>query len=155
MDRRTLVDHLALARDHVAQGRLHIAKQHVLIARLERHGRDTGKALETLRLFEAMQAEHVADCERLERALVQGDAPFSSGDDFRRAQGTEEVTRESMNEVRWYWSKIAESADVLQRSKDAVDTSREMLLKLDGGYLTKPAGGSDSGSSGGPRSSVV
>jgi len=131
MDCQTILDHLVRARRHVADGREHIAKQHVIIARLEAQGHDTAKARDSLRLFEEMQALHVADCERLEKALVDGAIVFSPGDDLRRVDGAHEVSRESMNELRWYQVKISETADVFRRSKDALDSSREMLLNLD------------------------
>ena len=131
MDRKTILDHLAQARRHVAQGDLHIANQRKVVARLEQGGRDAAKARETLQLFEAMQEMHIADCKRLEKAAEDGETPFSSEDDLRRVANASLIGSESIDELRWYKSKIAETADALERSKAAVEASREILLKHD------------------------
>lgn len=126
-----ILDHLAQARRHVAQGDLHIANQRKVVARLEQGGRDAAKARETLQLFEAMQEMHIADCKRLEKAAEDGEMRFSSEDDLRRVANASAVGRESIDELRWYRGKIAETADALERSKVAVEASREILLGHD------------------------
>ena len=132
MARSTIRDHLAQARQYVEQGREHIARQRAVIARLEGQGHDATQARNTLALFEAMQARHVADCEKLEKAWEGNAEPFSHEDVELRIESAHEVGRASVEELRWYQVQIAQTADVLRRSKEALDASQEILAKLHG-----------------------
>ncbi len=66
-----ILDHLAMVRRHVARGEQIVARQHEIIARLERAGCDTSYARRLLLQFEEVQSLHVADRERLEKALAK------------------------------------------------------------------------------------
>jgi tRNA A37 N6-isopentenylltransferase MiaA len=131
MTHDTLLRHLVQARQHIAEGRAHIAAQRTLIAQLEARGQDTTHARRTLVMLERMRAMHLADSARIEQALEQGGPPFSTTDDFRRAQNARAMTRGSLDELRWYHAQLAETAAVLQRSKESLDTSREILLQVE------------------------
>ena len=69
MDRDMLCDHLAEAERHVVLGKGLVAKQLALIAELERQGRSTTDATGLLKLFEEVQAIHVADRNRLKKEI--------------------------------------------------------------------------------------
>jgi hypothetical protein len=71
MDRNMILDHLAMVRRHVAMGEQILARQHAIIARLERAGCDASGAKRLLIQFEEMQSLHVADRDRLEKALAE------------------------------------------------------------------------------------
>ena len=70
MDRRMLMDHLALAEQHVEQGKEHIDRQTALIAKLECNGYDSALARKLLGTFQDLQALHTGDRDRLHRELV-------------------------------------------------------------------------------------
>lgn len=65
-----LKDHLAQACRHVQQGERHITRQREIVAELERDGHDTQSAKELLGQFEALQAMHIADRERIIEELA-------------------------------------------------------------------------------------
>jgi hypothetical protein len=69
MDRALILDHLAQAERHVAEGKEHLDRQRQILAELQRDGHDTAEAKKLLATFEALQAQHVADCARLRREL--------------------------------------------------------------------------------------
>ena len=75
MDRATLLDHLALALRNVAQAEMHIVQQRESIATLERLGLDTSAVKAALLQFEALQAVHVADRDRLKKELDENHPP--------------------------------------------------------------------------------
>jgi len=129
MKRETIINHLALARRHVAEGLAHIAQQRRLIARLEARGHDAAQARRALATMEHMQGLHEADRERLEQALALNDAPFTSRDNICRAESTRAVARSSADELAWYQAGISETADVLQRGKDAINGSRDAMAR--------------------------
>jgi hypothetical protein len=70
MDRATILKHLAVGERHVAQGERHIARQKQIIAELDRDGHDTTRAIELLATFQATQALHIADRDRLRNELA-------------------------------------------------------------------------------------
>jgi hypothetical protein len=131
MKREALLHHLLQARQHVAEGRVHIARQHSLIADLEARGEDTSHARQTLAMFQRMQTGHIADAERIEKALDEENAVFSNSEDFDRGERARIVSRDSFEELRWYQAKLAETAQVLQSSKESVETSRQILLRFE------------------------
>ena len=67
--------YLSGAQRHVAQGERHIARRKDIIRGLRDYGRDTVQAEDLLCLFEAFQALHIADRDRL-RAKI--DPPLGS-----------------------------------------------------------------------------
>jgi hypothetical protein len=69
MDQEMLKRHLAEAEEHIATGDKNIARQRDLIAQLERDGHDTTSATTFLHEFEQLQAQHIAERERLLREL--------------------------------------------------------------------------------------
>lgn len=69
MERDALEQRLAEAEECVALGVYHIANQRVLIAKLELGGHDTAEAIALLKLFDALQVEHVAHRDRLRDEL--------------------------------------------------------------------------------------
>ena len=69
MDRVTLHDHLAQTERHITQGQQTIARQRTLIVNLQDEGLDTQAAEDLLKQFEATQAMHIADRDRLLREL--------------------------------------------------------------------------------------
>jgi hypothetical protein len=71
MDRAQTEARLAQAEEHVAKGEGHVARQREIIAELERDGHEAlaTKAKDLLRLFEEVQAQHVADRDRYRREL--------------------------------------------------------------------------------------
>jgi hypothetical protein len=71
MDDATMLDLLWLAEKHVAMGAHNFNRQRETIDALRRIGRDTTQAEELLRIFEHVQAAHVADRDRLRRELEQ------------------------------------------------------------------------------------
>jgi hypothetical protein len=71
MDRKMILDHLAMVRRHVARGEQIVAHQREIIARLERGGCDTSDAKRLLLQFEEVQSQHVAHRERLEKMLSE------------------------------------------------------------------------------------
>ena len=64
-------ERLAMAERHITRGELHIARQKELVARLGHSGHDTTEAIKLLGLFEATQALHVADRDRLRGELAE------------------------------------------------------------------------------------
>jgi len=69
-----ILEHLALAREHVARGQQAIAQQLTIVADLERVGHsehDLSRARAVLAQFKNLQAMHIADRDRLERALTE------------------------------------------------------------------------------------
>ena len=73
MNRQLLETRLQQARRHVTTGKEDIARQRSVIAELVRDGHDAKLARELLRSFEALQAMHVAEAERL--AVELADLP--------------------------------------------------------------------------------
>jgi len=71
IDRATIEQHLTLAEKHVAQSIAHVARQRELVAKLEREGHDTLLATDTLAQFEGLLDLHIADRDRLRRALSE------------------------------------------------------------------------------------
>jgi hypothetical protein len=71
MDQNMILDHLAMVSRHVTRGEQIVARQREIIARLERAGCDTSYAKRLLLQFEEVQSLHVADCDRLEKALAE------------------------------------------------------------------------------------
>ena len=65
------LDHLAMAERHVARGEQIVARQRELVAELERDGHDVREAMALLKQFEALQALHVADRDRLRAEVDQ------------------------------------------------------------------------------------
>jgi hypothetical protein len=57
------------SRKHIATGDKNIARQRELIAQLERDSHDTASATTFLHEFEQLQAQHIAERERLLREL--------------------------------------------------------------------------------------
>ena len=131
MKHEALLRHLAQARQHVAEGRFHIAAQRKLIEELDAEGSDATQARRALVILERMQVTHVTDYEMIRKALEDGAPIFSRVDDFRRVQSARGVARGSVEELRWYQAKIAETVQVLQRSKETLVASREILLQLE------------------------
>jgi arginine repressor len=70
IDRFTLEQHLAQAREHIAIGEKNIARQTEIVADLERDGHDVTAARQLLAQFEELQALHIADRNRLEKELA-------------------------------------------------------------------------------------
>ncbi|MBV9221997.1 MAG: hypothetical protein JO366_03220 [Methylobacteriaceae bacterium] len=75
MDRNILVRHLTQAEDHVAKGKRHLQQQREIVAKLNGEGGGSTRAQRLLNLFEEMQALHVADRERLKKALAEAANP--------------------------------------------------------------------------------
>ena len=71
MDRKMLLEHLAIAERNVAQGERQLEHQRGLIEELRRDGHDTHKAEELLLTFEESQALHIADLDRIRAELAQ------------------------------------------------------------------------------------
>ncbi|MBV8534283.1 MAG: hypothetical protein JO128_01750 [Alphaproteobacteria bacterium] len=72
MDRRMLLEHLAMANRHVEKGERHVRRQRELVAELERDGHNTVEAKKLLEQFEKLQEMHKADRDRIERELAAG-----------------------------------------------------------------------------------
>lgn len=70
MDRKQLLEHLALAERHVKQGEEHVARQIDLIARLEAGGHDTTEAKRLLGEFQELLAVHIVGRDRLLEQLA-------------------------------------------------------------------------------------
>ena len=70
MDRAVIEERLAMAERHITVGESHIARQRELVAELDQNGRDAAEAVKLLGLFEATQALHVADRDRLRAQLA-------------------------------------------------------------------------------------
>ncbi len=66
-----ILKHLAIIRRHVARGEQIVARQCEVVARLERAGCDASDAKRLLLQFEELQSLHVADRDRLEKALAK------------------------------------------------------------------------------------
>jgi hypothetical protein len=58
MDRRTLLEHLALAERHLQDGERHLAEQRARIEERRRDGHDISEAMELLAAMEAAQRQH-------------------------------------------------------------------------------------------------
>jgi hypothetical protein len=71
MDRSRLLDHLVLAERHVAEGTRHLSRQREIVAGMEAAGHDSALACDVLRTFEATQAAHIADRDRILRELAE------------------------------------------------------------------------------------
>jgi uncharacterized membrane protein len=69
MDREMLRQHLQQTEKHLAASDKLITDQRALIARLEERGYDTAKASTALAHLEEMRKLHIADRDRLSRAL--------------------------------------------------------------------------------------
>ena len=126
-----ILDHLALARRHVADGYVHIARQRALIVHLEAKGEDSALARQMLRSLEEMQARHIADCQHLEKAWETNGQPFSPEDAEVRSEGAQAVRQVSIQELRWFQAQIAETGNVLRRSREMIDASRQILSKFE------------------------
>lgn len=70
MDRGMIERHLQQAQRHVSEGEQHIVGQRELLSRLQRDGHDTKEAARLLASFEDLQRLHIADRDRLEKALA-------------------------------------------------------------------------------------
>jgi hypothetical protein len=70
MDRAMLERHLAQAERHIAEGEHHIARQREIVAQLENDTLDLRSAQVLLTQLEAMQANHVADRDRIRAELA-------------------------------------------------------------------------------------
>jgi len=72
MDRKMLEQHLVLARQHVKAGARHIARQREIVEELNngRHDDLTAEARRLLHQFEELQAQHIADRDRIIRELT-------------------------------------------------------------------------------------
>ena len=70
-DRLTVERHLRQAVQHVAAGQRLVDGQRALLATLEEHGHSTNIARKLLVQFEAVQAMHVADRDRLVDELAR------------------------------------------------------------------------------------
>ncbi|MDE1936666.1 hypothetical protein [Bradyrhizobium sp.] len=73
MDRKTELQHLALAERTVAQGERHIAREEQMISELDRAGHDTSEAVALLATYRRTQAQHVAHRNLILKMLQQGD----------------------------------------------------------------------------------
>ncbi len=65
MDRAILEQRLAMAERHVARGEQIVAEQRERVAAMERDGHDSPQSRKLLAQFEAIQAMHIADRDRL------------------------------------------------------------------------------------------
>jgi hypothetical protein len=70
MDRARLMERLALAERHVREGACHVARQREIVAQLKGHSHDAASARDLLTQFEALQALHVSDRDRLRAELA-------------------------------------------------------------------------------------
>ena len=61
--------HLAIAEEHIANGERILARQRNVVEELESGGHDSESARRLLQIFEKLQAGHIADRDRLRRAL--------------------------------------------------------------------------------------
>ena len=73
MDLELLAARLVQAEERVVEGAKYIAEQSAFVATLERNVGDTTTARHLLAHFEAMQAMHVAERDRLKRELAAND----------------------------------------------------------------------------------
>jgi hypothetical protein len=73
MNRKTLIQHLALAQDHVEAGPRHIAKQQEIFKRLEKGGHDATGAKRLLAQFDQVQVTRIIDCNRLTKERSKPD----------------------------------------------------------------------------------
>jgi len=131
MKQSRLLEHLAHARRHVAEGHVHVARQRAIVVRLEARGEDASQARRALATLEEMQATHIADCAKLEKAWEGNGEPFSPEDMELRCESAHAAGRASMEELRWYQEQIAQTGNVLRRAKEALEASQAMLAKLD------------------------
>jgi hypothetical protein len=69
MDRATVEDYLAQVERFIADGERAIARQRELVAQLERDGHGTLDAVDLLDQFEQLQAQHIANRDRLREEL--------------------------------------------------------------------------------------
>jgi hypothetical protein len=69
MDRIMLRRRLAIAEVHIISGERSLARQRSLVEELESGGHDSEDARRLLRIFEQLQAAHIADRDRLRREL--------------------------------------------------------------------------------------
>jgi len=65
MDTDLKVKYLVQAERHMADGEQHIHRQRMIVAQLEREGRDASLSRSLLKCFEELQTLHVADFHRL------------------------------------------------------------------------------------------
>jgi hypothetical protein len=70
MDRDMLQRHVKLAERHVAEGARHLARQREIVAELAGDGRDLASAKNLLAQFEARQAAHLEDRDRIRAELA-------------------------------------------------------------------------------------
>lgn len=71
MNRTILIAHFEQAERHVREGRQHIDRQRRVVAELERDGHPSEMSRELLDTFEQLQAQHVADRDRLAAELAR------------------------------------------------------------------------------------
>ena len=71
MDRTTLLNHFALAKEDLAEGDRHIERQESLIVMRERDGLDTATASAILNILRKRQAMHRQNVKRILRELGQ------------------------------------------------------------------------------------
>lgn len=70
IDRARLLERFALAERHVREGARHVSRQREIVAQLKGRGHDAASARDLLEQFEALQALHVSDWERLRAELA-------------------------------------------------------------------------------------
>jgi hypothetical protein len=70
MQKATIQEHLALAREHIEQGEKSIERQRRVVADLQNDGHAASQACKLLTQFQELQALHIADRDRLERELA-------------------------------------------------------------------------------------
>ena len=70
MDRAMIAEHLAQAERHVTLGERHVAEQRERVINLGQDGHDATGAASLLSQFEELQAQHVADRDRVRRELT-------------------------------------------------------------------------------------
>jgi hypothetical protein len=80
---------------------------------------------------------HVADSQKIEKALEKGEPAFSLHDDFRRTESVRAIARGSLDELRWYQAQIAVTAQALERSRTTLEACRGILDRL---HQLAPAG---------------
>jgi hypothetical protein len=79
MNRETLLDHLAQAKEHAAKGEAHVARQREIIEELERDRHDATEAKRLLATFELTQQLHLDHIEHIEQELERADLGIRRG----------------------------------------------------------------------------
>jgi hypothetical protein len=78
MDRMMLERNLVQAQRHISIGEVCLARQRRVIAKLKHNGEETSFSMDVLARFEELQTLHVADRDRLEKALQSAGAYAAS-----------------------------------------------------------------------------